>query len=456
MNRKGDKALIVGLDIGTSKVVALVGEYSPGNPIEVIGIGSHESRGLKRGVVVDIESTVQSIQRAVEEAELMAGCEIRSVYASISGNHVQCRNSPGIVPIRDGEVTYADLDRVLEAAKAVAIPADQKILHAIPREYVLDDSQEGIRNPVGMTGVRLEVHAHLVVCAQSAAANISKCVQRCGLQIDDLILSSLASSTAVLTGDERELGVVLVDLGAGTTDLAVFVQGAICHTASLPIAGDKVTEDIAHMLRTPTPEAEQIKVRYACALAQLATSEESIQVPSVGDRPPRRLRGNFRDGASRTAPLRLRAARARRHGVDRRRFEDGRRRRTGRGDAADAGACGHSTTRHGSWRSGRQSGACHRRRPAADGQPDRASAPSGDSDRARRHVLQQVEELVPGGILMTEGSREPGTDHRNTGALALAFRLSAAGYRFPASKRQARRRRHVSTWQYESSLATHN
>jgi len=289
MNRKGDKALIVGLDIGTSKVVALVGEYSPGNPIEVIGIGSHESRGLKRGVVVDIESTVQSIQRAVEEAELMAGCEIRSVYASISGNHVQCRNSPGIVPIRDGEVTWSDLDRVLEAAKAVAIPADQKILHAIPREYVLDDSQEGIRNPVGMTGVRLEVHAHLVVCAQSAAANISKCVQRCGLQVDDLILSSLASATAVLTADERELGVVLVDIGAGTTDLAVFLQGAIAHSASLPIAGDKVTEDIAHMLRTPTPEAEQIKVRYACALAQLAKAEESIQVPSVGERPPRRM-----------------------------------------------------------------------------------------------------------------------------------------------------------------------
>ncbi len=277
MNRKGDKSLIVGLDIGTSKVVALVGEYSPGNPIEVIGIGSHESRGLKRGVVVDIESTVQSIQRAVEEAELMAGCEIRSVYASISGNHVQCKNSPGIVPIRDGEVTWGDLDRVLDAAKAVAIPADQKILHAIPREYVLDDSQEGIRNPVGMTGVRLEVHAHLVVCAQSAAANISKCVQRCGLQVDDLVLSSLASSVAVLTADERELGVVLVDMGAGTTDIAVFVQGAICHTASLPIAGDHVTNDIAHMLRTPTPEAEQIKVRYACALAQLATAEESIQ-----------------------------------------------------------------------------------------------------------------------------------------------------------------------------------
>ena len=289
MNRKGDKSLIVGLDIGTSKVTALVGEYAPGEPIEVIGIGSHESRGLRRGVVVDIDSTVQSIQRAVEEAELMAGCEVRSVYASISGNHVQCRNSQGIAPIRDGEVTYADLDRVLDAAKAVAIPADQRILHAIPRDYVLDDSQEGIRNPVGMSGVRLEVHAHLVVCAQSAAANITKCVQRCGLQVDNLVLSSLASSTAVLTPDERELGVVLVDMGAGTTDLAVYVQGAISHTASLPVAGDKVTEDIAHMLRTPTPEAEQIKVRYACALAQMARAEESIQVPSVGDRPPRRL-----------------------------------------------------------------------------------------------------------------------------------------------------------------------
>ena len=289
MNRKGDKSLIVGLDIGTSKVTALVGEYAPGEPIEVIGIGSHESRGLRKGVVVDIDSTVQSIQRAVEEAELMAGCEVRSVYASISGNHVQCRNSQGIAPIRDGEVSYGDLDRVLEAAKAVAIPADQRILHAIPRDYVLDDSQEGIRNPVGMTGVRLEVHAHLVVCAQSAAANITKCVQKCGLQVDDLVLSSLASSTAVLTPDERELGVVLVDMGAGTTDIAVFVQGAISHTASLPVAGDKVTEDIAHMLRTPTPEAEQIKVRYACALAQLARAEESIQVPSVGDRPPRRM-----------------------------------------------------------------------------------------------------------------------------------------------------------------------
>ena len=289
MNRKGDKSLIVGLDIGTSKVVALVGEYSPGNPIEVIGIGSHESRGLKRGVVVDIESTVQSIQRAIQEAEMMAGCEISSVYAGISGSHTQCRNSNGIVPVKDGEVSYADLDTVLQAAKAVAVPADQKILHAIAQEYIVDSSQEGIRNPVGMSGVRLEVRAHLVTAAQSAAQNIAKCINRCHLQVDDMILASLASSTAVLTADEKELGVVLVDIGAGTTDIAVFVQGAIHHSASLPIAGDQVTNDIAHLLRTPTPEAEQIKVRYACALAQLATAEESIQVPSVGDRPPRRL-----------------------------------------------------------------------------------------------------------------------------------------------------------------------
>ncbi len=289
MNRKGDKSLIVGLDIGTSKVVALVGEYSPDEGIEVIGIGTHASHGMKRGVVVDIESTVQSIQRAIEEAEMMAGCEIRSVYASISGSHTQCMNSPGIVPTRDREVTQADMERVLEAAKAVAIPSDQKILHAIPQEYVLDNSQEGIRNPIGMSGVRLEVRAHLVVCAQSAAQNIAKCVNRCGLQVDDLILGSLAASSAVLTSDEKELGVCLVDIGAGTTDLAVFAQGAVRHTASLPIAGDQVTNDIAHLLRTPTPHAEEIKVRYACALAQLATAEESIQVPSVGDRPPRRL-----------------------------------------------------------------------------------------------------------------------------------------------------------------------
>ncbi|MDZ3823001.1 MAG: cell division protein FtsA [Pseudoxanthomonas sp.] len=290
MNMKGksDKALLVGLDIGTSKVVAIVAEHQPGEAIEVIGVGSHPSKGLKRGVVVDIESTVQSIQRAIEEAELMAGCEIRSVFASISGSHVQSRNSPGVVAIRDKEVTPGDVERVMDAARAVAVPADQSVLHVLPQEFAIDE-QEGIRDPVGMSGVRLETRAHLITCALSARQNLSKCVNRCGLAIDELILAPLASADAVLTPDEKELGVCLVDIGAGTTDLAIYTQGAIRHTASLPIAGDLVTNDIAQAFRTPTQYAEEIKVRYACALTQLAGAEETIQVPSVGDRPPRRL-----------------------------------------------------------------------------------------------------------------------------------------------------------------------
>jgi len=288
MNRKSDKALIVGLDIGTSKVSAIVGEYEPGQPIEVIGIGSHVSKGLKRGVVVDIESTVQSIQRAIEEAELMAGCAISSVYASISGSHIRSLNSQGVVAIREREVTEGDVDRVLDAARAVAIPADQRILHVQAQEYVIDE-QEGIRHPVGMIGVRLEARVHVITGAQSAAQNISKCVTRCGLRVDDLIPAQLASSLAVLTQDERDLGVCMVDIGAGTTDISVFTQGAMRHTASLGIAGDQVTNDIAFAFRTPTPSAEDIKVRYACALAQLARPEETIEVSSVGDRPPRRL-----------------------------------------------------------------------------------------------------------------------------------------------------------------------
>jgi cell division protein FtsA len=288
MNRKGEKSLIVGLDIGTSKIVAIVGETAPGEPVEIVGIGSHPSRGLKRGVVVDIESTVQSIQRAVEEAELMAGCEIRSVYAGISGSHIRSHNSDGTVAIRDQEVTEGDIERVLEAARALPIPADQRVLYIAPQEFVID-GQEGIRHPVGMSGVRLEAKVHLVTGATSAAQNITKCVARCGLQVDDLVPQQVASSLSVLTTDERDLGVCLVDIGAGTTDIAIFTQGAIRHTASLPIAGDQVTNDIAVALRTPTPHAEEIKIRYACALAQLATAEETIQVPSVGDRPPRRL-----------------------------------------------------------------------------------------------------------------------------------------------------------------------
>ena len=288
MTKKSDKNLIVGLDIGTSKVVAIVGEISSQDGIEIVGLGSHPSRGLKKGVVVNIESTVQSIQRAVEEAELMAGCQINSVYAGIAGSHIKSINSHGIVAIKDREVSDSDLDRVIDAARAVAIPADQRILHILPQEFIIDD-QEGIREPIGMSGVRLEAKVHLVTGAVGAAQNIIKCVRRCGLEVDDIILEQLASSYSVLTEDEKELGVCLVDIGGGTTDIAVFVDGAIRHTAVIPIAGDQVTNDIAVALRTPTQYADEIKVKYACALRQLAQADESIEVPSVGDRPPRRL-----------------------------------------------------------------------------------------------------------------------------------------------------------------------
>ena len=288
MVRKADKDVIVGLDIGTSKVLALVGELTPEDTIEVIGMGSQPSRGLKKGVVVNIESTVQSIQRAIEEAELMADCEINSVYAGIAGSHVRSLNSHGVVAIRNREVTQADVEQVIEAAKAVAIPADQRILHVLPQEFIVD-GQESIRDPIGMSGVRLEAKIHIVTGADSAAQNIIKCVQRCGLAVEDVVLEQLASSLAVLTEDERELGVCLVDVGGGTTDIAVFCGGAIRHTAVIPIAGDQVTNDIAVSMRTPTQYAEDIKLRYACALSQLANPDESIEVPSVGDRPARRL-----------------------------------------------------------------------------------------------------------------------------------------------------------------------
>jgi cell division protein FtsA len=288
MSKKTEKNLIVGLDIGTSKVVAIVGEVMPEGKIEVIGIGSHPSRGLKKGVVVNIESTVHSIQRAVEEAELMAGCQIHSVYAGIAGSHIRSLNSHGIVAIRDKEVAPGDVERVIDAARAVAIPADQKILHILPQEFLIDN-QEGIKEPVGMSGVRLEAKVHMVTGAVSAAQNIIKCVRRCGLEVDDIILEQLASSYSVLTEDEKELGVCIVDIGGGTTDLAVFTEGSIRHTAVIPIAGDQVTNDIAVALRTPTQFAEEIKIKYACALTQMATADENIEVPSIGDRPPRRL-----------------------------------------------------------------------------------------------------------------------------------------------------------------------
>jgi cell division protein FtsA len=288
MAKKDEKDLIVGLDIGTSKVVAIVCEITSDDKIEIVGIGSHPSRGLKKGVVVNIESTVQSIQRAIEEAELMAGCEIHSVYAGIAGSHIRSLNSHGIVAIRDNEISANDVERVIDAARAVAIPADQKILHILPQEFIIDN-QEGIREPIGMSGVRLEAKVHMVTGAVSAAQNIIKCVRRCGLEVDDIILEQLASSLAVLTDDEKELGICLVDIGGGTTDIAVFTDGSIRHTAVIPIAGDQVTNDIAVALRTPTQNAEEIKIKYGCALTQLANPEETIEVPSVGERAARRL-----------------------------------------------------------------------------------------------------------------------------------------------------------------------
>lgn len=280
--------MIVGLDIGTSKVAAIVGEMKDDGEIEVIGIGSQPSRGLKKGVVVNLEATVQSIQRAIEEAEAMAGCRIHSVYAGIAGNHISSMNSHGIVAIKEKEVTQSDVDRVIDSARAVAIPADQKILHILPQEFVID-RQEGIKEPIGMSGIRLEARVHIVTGAVSAAQNIEKCIRRCGLEVDDVILEQLASAQAVLAEDEKELGVCLVDIGGGTTDIAVFTDGAIRHTAVIPIAGDQVTNDIAVALRTPAQYAEEIKIKYACALTQLARLDETIEVPSIGERPSRQI-----------------------------------------------------------------------------------------------------------------------------------------------------------------------
>lgn len=288
MAKKHSKDLMVGIDIGTSKVVALVGEMLPDGKINIIGLGSHPSQGLKRGVVVNIESTVQSIQRAVEDAELMAGCQIYSAFTGIAGSHIRSINSHGIVAIRDREVTQMDVDRVIDAAKAVAIPADQKILHILPQEFVIDH-QDSIREPIGMSGVRLEAKVHIVTGAVSAAQNIVKCLKRCGLVASDIVLEQFASSQSILTEDEKDLGVCMVDIGGGTTDVAIFTNGSIRHTAIIPIAGDQVTNDIAIALRTPTRHAEDIKIKYACALQDLADTNQMIDIPTVGDRNGRHL-----------------------------------------------------------------------------------------------------------------------------------------------------------------------
>lgn len=285
---KENKKLVVGLDIGTSKIVAIVAELKPEGGFEIIGMGSHPSRGLKKGVVVNIETTVNAIQRALEEAELMADCKIREVYTGIAGSHIKSFNSQGMVAIKDKEVGQLDIERVIETAKAVQIPNDQQILHVLNQEFIID-GQEDVREPLGMSGVRLEVKVHIVTGAVSSAQNIIKCVRRCGLEVNDLVLQPLASSGAVLSEDEKDLGVCLVDIGGGTTDMAVFTNGAIRHTAVIPIAGDQITNDIAMALRTPTKDAEDIKQRFGCALSQLADPQEMVDVPGVGDRSTRQL-----------------------------------------------------------------------------------------------------------------------------------------------------------------------
>ncbi|OZA21836.1 MAG: cell division protein FtsA, partial [Hydrogenophilales bacterium 17-61-9] len=282
------KNLVVGLDIGTSKIVCIVAEIDEMGMLDIIGMGTHPSRGLRRGVVVNIEATVNAIQRALEEAELMADCKIREVFTGIAGSHIKSFNSHGMYAIKDKEISQMDVDRVVDTARAVNIPTDQQILHTIPQEFIVD-GQEDVRDPLGMSAVRLEVKVHIVTGAVSAAQNIIKCVRRCGIEVGDLVLQPLASAMAVLTEDEKELGVCLVDIGGGTTDIAVFTDGAIRHTAVIPVAGDQVNNDIAVALRTPPKEAEDIKIQYGCALRQLADARDMIEVPGIGDRPPRTL-----------------------------------------------------------------------------------------------------------------------------------------------------------------------
>ena len=285
---KESRNLIVGLDIGTSKIVALVAELDDNGAINVLGVGTQDSKGLRKGVVVNIEETVGAISRAIQEVELMANCQVAEVYTGIAGSHIKSFNSTGMVAIKEKEVMPIDVDRVIETARAMPIPADQEILHILTQEFVID-GQDGIREPIGMSGFKLEVSVHIVTGSVAAAQNIVKCVRRCGLEVVDLVLQPLASSYATLIDDEKDLGVCLVDIGGGTTDLAIFTQGAIRHTAVIPIAGDQITNDIAMALRTPTQEAEEIKRRHGVALADLADAEQTIEVAGVGDRPPRRL-----------------------------------------------------------------------------------------------------------------------------------------------------------------------
>jgi cell division protein FtsA len=279
--------IIIGLDIGTTKICAIVGEVTP-DGVDIIGMGTAPSRGLRKGCVINIESTVASIKKAVEEAELMAGCEIHSVYAGIAGGHIRGFNSHGIVAVKDREVNEADIERVIDAAKAVAIPVDREVIHILPQEFVIDD-QDGIREPLGMSGVRLEAKVHIVTGAVTSAQNIVKCAQRCALNVSDIVLEQLASALAVLSEDEKELGVALVDIGGGTTDIAIFHGGAIQHTSVVAIGGQHMTNDIAVGLRTPQEEAEAIKKRFGCASTKMIKPGETIEVPSIGGRKSREL-----------------------------------------------------------------------------------------------------------------------------------------------------------------------
>ena len=275
--------LVVGLDIGTTKICVVVGEVAPGGGIDIIGIGTSASTGLRKGVVVKIEQTVQSIQKALEEAELMAGCEIRTVNAGIAGSHIKGFNSLGVIAIKDGEVTPRDVERAMDAARAIAIPPDREVLHTLPQEYIVDE-QHGIVDPLGMSGVRLEVHVHIVTGAVTSARDLVRSCQRAGLDVSDIVLESLASAKAVLTQEERELGVVLVDIGGGTTDIAILHNDAIRFTSTLPLGGQNLTNDIAYGLRTPMASAEEIKIKHGCALKGLVDPNAMIEVPSVGGR----------------------------------------------------------------------------------------------------------------------------------------------------------------------------
>ncbi len=278
---------MVGLDIGTTKICTVVGELMDGQ-IHVIGLGTYPSKGLRKGVVINIDSTVQSIKKAVEEAELMADCHIASVYAGIAGGHIKGINSHGVIAIKNKEITPSDVKRVIDAASAVAIPMDREVIHILPQEFIVDD-QDGIKDPVGMSGVRLEGRVHIVTGAITSAQNIIKCANRAGLDVDDIVLEQLGSSEAVLTPEEKELGSAIIDIGGGTTDLVIFVNGSIKHTSVFSLAGSHITNDISVGLRTPAEEAEKIKIRYGCALTAMVRKDETIEVPSVGGRKPRVL-----------------------------------------------------------------------------------------------------------------------------------------------------------------------